>query len=147
AHHQHFFTDRDPDYRRKQGPEWTFPQPGRRLLRTMVLDALGLNAWRLLRSKDSREPAPGPQPAAPWWLRPAYFLALLAVLVVTGTWPLFLLYWLLPLLTVLQVIVRWAAVAEHRYNLVHPTVVEATPLIMLRWWEALLLPDLNFHTF
>ena len=28
SHHQYFFTEKDPDYSRKNGPEWTFLCPG-----------------------------------------------------------------------------------------------------------------------
>ena len=31
-----------------------------------------------------------------------------------------LLYWLVPLLTVTQVLVRWGALCEHKYNLDQP---------------------------
>ena len=57
---------------------------------------------------------------------------------------LFLLFWLLPLLTVFQLIVRWGALCEHKYNLAGAGVAESTPLIVQRWWERLLLPNLNF---
>jgi len=43
------------------------------------------------------------------------------------------------------VIVRWGAICEHRYNLIDPSIQESTPLIQPRWWEALLLPNLNFN--
>jgi fatty acid desaturase len=145
AHHQHYFTERDPDYVRKQGPDWTFPQRARRLLRLFFLDATGLHTWQLIRSKSPPASAAAHGPPAPRWLRPAYYLLLAAVLVVTDTWPLFLLYWILPLLTVLQVLIRWEAICEHQYDLIHPTVPESTPFIQLRWWEALLLPNLNFR--
>lgn len=145
AHHLHYFTERDPDYVRKQGPDWTFPQRARRLLRLFFLDATGLHTWQLIRSKSPPADAAAHGPPAPPWLRPAYYLLVAGVLVATDTWLLFLLYWLLPLLTVLQVIVRWEAICEHKYDLVNPAVAESTPFIRLPWWEALLLPNLNFR--
>ncbi len=56
----------------------------------------------------------------------------------------YLTYWMLPLVTLLQLFVRWGAIAEHKYNLIHPSVEESTPFIELRWWERLILPNLNF---
>lgn len=44
----------------------------------------------------------------------------------------------------LQIIVRWGAVCEHQYNRVGTSVQETTPLIAIRWWEKLLMPNLNF---
>ena len=66
------------------------------------------------------------------------------VLTWAGAWGLFLVYWLLPILTVSQLIVRWGAICEHKYNLPGASVPESTPLIVLSWWERLLLPNLNF---
>jgi fatty acid desaturase len=77
-------------------------------------------------------------------VRVAYYVVLAAVLTWTNMWVVFLLYWFLPLVTVLQVIVRWGAICEHKYNLVNPSVPESTPLIIPRWWESILLPNLNF---
>ena len=57
---------------------------------------------------------------------------------------LFLVYWLLPIVTITQVMVRWGALCEHKYNLLGASVVDSTPLIILSWWERLLLPNLNF---
>jgi fatty acid desaturase len=147
AHHQHFFTDRDPDYRRKQGAAWTFPRPGRGLAKDFLTDLLGLNLLHVVRSKRPEESGPAARQQRFDGVRVVYYVVLLGFLLGTQTWQVFLLYWLVPLVTVLQVIVRWAAICEHKYNLVSPSVVDATPMIRLRWWESLVLPDLNFHTF
>lgn len=145
THHREYFTDKDPDYLRKQGEEWTFPQPGRALLKTVLKDFIGLSTWKTIKSKQMDMPSPVKGKAsAQRWPRLGYYLILIVLLVWTNTWGLFLLYWMLPLMTVLQVLVRWGAICEHKYNLVHPTVAESTPLIKLRWWESLLIPNLNF---
>jgi fatty acid desaturase len=147
AHHQNYFTDRDPDYRRKQGEEWTFPQQVQLLLKSFLTDAFGLNFIRLLRGKGA---IPGHQATkvqrslTPTVIRVGFYVALASVLTAAHAWHWYLLFWILPLVTVLQVIVRWGAICEHKYNLVNPSVPESTPLIIPRWWEALLLPNLNF---
>lgn len=146
AHHAHYFTGDDPDHRRKSGEEWTYPMAPTRFLRLLLGDVLGLNVIKLVRGKKA---APGGQPfargeAMPKWLRPGYYLALAVLLTLTGSWSLFLLYWLLPLLTITQLIIRWGAVCEHQYNREGASVQETSPLIVLRWWERLLLPNLNF---
>jgi fatty acid desaturase len=85
----------------------------------------------------------------PRWARPVFYIVLSAILTLTGGWKLFLIYWLLPLFTVLQVIVRWGAICEHEYNRPGARVAESTPLIVLPWWQKLLLPNLNwtFHLY
>jgi fatty acid desaturase len=148
AHHQHYFTDKDPDYVRKQGEEWTSPQRLASLVRSLLLEATGIHTLQILKSKDMRaESGPTKTVRSDLWRRVAFYVGLVAILTASGYWPIFLLYWLLPLVTVFQVIVRWAAICEHKYNLVRPTVAESTPFIRLRWWESLILPDLSFHTY
>ena len=147
SHHRFFFTDKDPDYHRKQGEEWTFPQQVKLFLTTLFMDVTGLSLRKFIRGKRD---AHGlgveliKKPAALKWLRIGYYVGLSAVLTYTQCWSLFLFYWILPLATALQAIVRWGAIAEHKYNLLDPTVAEATPLIEPKWWEKLLLPNLNF---
>ena len=41
-------------------------------------------------------------------------------------------------------IVRLGAISEHIYNFPEANVIESSPLIMQKWWEKLLLPNLNF---
>jgi fatty acid desaturase len=146
AHHRDYFSDKDPDFVRKSGEEWSFPKSRLQTLKLFVTDALGINTLKLIRGKRD-----SPQGFAfqrlyriPRWVRPAYFLAVAGLLTWFHAWPLFLLYWVLPILTVTQLIVRWGAICEHKYNLAAASVADSTPLIVLRWWERLLLPNLNF---
>jgi fatty acid desaturase len=145
AHHRSYFTDKDPDFRRKQGEEWTFPQPGSRLLGTLLVALSGLGALAFFKGKQARQ-APGASrsPSAPAWVRLTYYAALAGLLTWLHAWPIFLLYWVLPMMTVLQVIARWGAICEHRYNLIRPSIEESTPIIEPSWWESQLLPNLNF---
>jgi fatty acid desaturase len=145
AHHQCYFTDKDPDYRRKQGLIWTFPQEARRLLATILKDLLGLTFLAFFKGKRANlAPEPSRAIVTPAWVRLSYYAVVAGLLTWFHLWPVFLVYWILPLVTVLQVIVRWGAICEHKYNLIRPTVEESTPIIEPRWWEALLLPNLNF---
>ncbi|MCI0457592.1 MAG: fatty acid desaturase, partial [Gemmataceae bacterium] len=145
AHHQHYATAQDPDHTRKQGKEWTFPQRIGSLLKLLVTDATGIHVWRTLQGKRLPGSAKD-RPALPGQ-RAAFYLALALFLVTTGTWHLFLLYWVLPLFTIFQAILRLGAVCEHTYTAAHAAVAESTPCIKPRWWESLLLPNLNFHTY
>jgi fatty acid desaturase len=146
AHHVHYFTERDPDFLRKQGQEWEFPQPVFSFVKTLMRDASGMSLVRFVRGKGMPlDVSPAARDRTTTALRLAFYVGLATALTIVGAWRLFLLYWLVPLLTVTQLIVRWGAICEHRYNLVHPTLAESTPLIVLRWWERLLLPNLNFN--
>lgn len=148
AHHKFFFDEKDPDFRRKSGEEWAFPMPRAQLLRLFLKDVLGFNVIKLYKGKRLKKDQKVPFPRKieiPKWAHNAYLLAALAILIATGTWDEFLIYWMIPLLTIFQVIVRWGALCEHKYNLANAALEEATPVITLRWWERLLLPNLNFH--
>ena len=148
AHHKYFFDEKDPDFRRKSGEEWAFPMPRAQLMKLFLKDVLGFNVIKLYKGKRLKKSQKVPfkrQLEIPKWAHNAFLLTVLAVLIVTGTWDEFLIYWMIPLLTIFQVIVRWGALCEHKYNLPDAPVEDATPVIALRWWERLLLPNLNFH--
>ncbi len=146
AHHRDYFTEKDPDFLRKSGEEWSFPKTPFETAKIFLADILGINTIKLIRGKKpvSSEMAFARRHRVPKWVRPLYYIVLISVLTLTHAWGLFLLYWVLPIVTVSQVIVRWGAVCEHKYNLPGASVAESTPLIVLSWWERLLLPNLNF---
>jgi fatty acid desaturase len=143
AHHQCFFTDRDPDYTRKQGAAWTFPQRAAKLAGRFLMDLTGLNVVPTILGKGQARAEAGAG-KSPWLPRLLFYLVALSVIAWSGSWLAVVIYWVLPLATVLQAIVRWGAICEHRYDLGPVDVTESTPLIEPRWWENLLLPNLNF---
>lgn len=145
SHHQHYFTERDPDFVRKNGPLWTYPQTRWELVRTFGRELLGMNLIKLIKGKSAGSATPYKRLGTiPGWVRPAYYGAWAVVFTVTGSWDVFLLYWLLPMLTVTQAFLRWAAICEHQYGVEGARVEDTTPLIVLPWWQKLLLSDLNF---
>jgi fatty acid desaturase len=145
AHHKFFFTEKDPDFLRKSGVEWNFPMPRVQLARLFLADLLGLTFIKLVTGKrgDEAHVFKRPHPA-PKWLRPVYYVVVATLLTYTAMWPVFLIYWLVPLVTVFPAIVRLGAITEHIYDLPSATVIDASPLMLQTWWEKLLLPNLNF---
>ncbi len=144
AHHKFYFTDRDPDVRRKSGPEWTFPMPTSRLIGLFLRDLSGLSAIHMVRGKlGTNGPKFKRNHPTPGWVRIANYAFIILVLAVTGSWLGFLLFWVVPLLMLFPVILRFGAICEHVY-VQGASLTETTPLIIPKWWEALLLPNLNF---
>lgn len=145
SHHRYFFQDQDPDLHRKSGEDWSIPIPPLRLARLFLGDFLMLNVLKLVKGKrlDAGDAYKRPRPT-PAWVRLGFYAAVATALTLTQTWHLFLLYWLLPLLTFFQLIVRWGALCEHEYNHPGTTVAETSPIIRLKWYEKLLFPNLNF---
>jgi fatty acid desaturase len=145
SHHKYCFTQDDPDFLRKAGDEWTFPKSLGQLIMIAVKDLTAMNLVRLIRGKTAprtdeftrRNPSPA-------WLRIGFFVAAAGVLTAVGGWTVFLIYWVVPAMTVTQLMVRWIAVCEHEYNIENGTIHETTPLIQLTWWQRALMPDLNF---
>ena len=144
SHHKYFFSEKDPDFLRKSGPEWTFPMSGFGISKLLLTDILGLNTWKLIKSKQLPGDAFKRPHPTPIWVRLSFYATLAGILTITEAWGIFLLYWVVPILTFLQAIVRWGAICEHKYNLPHASIADSSPIILPRWWEKLLLPNLNF---
>ena len=146
SHHKYFMTPKDPDFVRKSGEEWTFPASWKMLLKIFITDVTGLNTVKLIRGKTApanvmefnrRRPSPK-------WLRLTFYAVLIVTLTLVHGWLAFLVYWVLPILTTFQLMIRWTAVVEHKYNVENASVFEVTPLVRLKLWQRILLPDLNF---
>jgi fatty acid desaturase len=146
SHHAGYFTENDPDYLRKQGRAWTFPQEPAYFFSVLLRDLFGITVWKTLKGKAVSEASSLVKANfyPPRWLRPVFFAALFLGLTLSHTWKIYLVYWVLPLFTIMQLFIKWGAISEHKYNLVHPSVEESSPLIELRWWERLLFPNMNF---
>jgi fatty acid desaturase len=146
SHHKYFMTKKDPDFIRKSGEEWTFPMSIGRMLWMLAMDLTGLNTIKLIKGKTGK---PGMdefkrQNPSPLWLRVGCYALAAGVITWVHGWMIFLIYWVVPVLTVTQLGVRWIAMIEHEYNVEDSQVLEVTPLIKLTWWQRILFPDLNF---
>ena len=145
SHHTFYFTEKDPDYLRKQGEEWTFPFEPVKFLKLLLSDLMGINTWKTLKGKRTRENYIGKRKTATSkWFRFLFYGCFIFIFTVLKIWKLFFFFWIIPLITIFQVFIRWGALCEHKYNLINPKIQESTPLIKLRWWEQFLFPNLNF---
>ncbi len=147
-HHRFYFTQTDPDFLRKQGPDWTFPMTRPKLLSLFLQDLSGVTFVKyVLGGKKAQMfdkklfERKHPSPA---WLKPAFFAAIALVLTLVGGWFYFLVYWVVPLVTVFPVIVRWGAICEHSYGEEGATPEETSPVILPSTLGKLFLPNLNF---
>jgi fatty acid desaturase len=144
-HHRHFMSDRDPDFLRKRGPDWEFPMPLAKIMKIVATDLLGLNTIKLIKGKTAPKGVEFKRPMpTPRWVRPVYFIGIAGIVTWLQAWPVALIYWVLPVLSVTQLLVRWIAVLEHEYGHEGASTHEVTPLVRMTWWQKLLVPDLNF---
>jgi fatty acid desaturase len=146
THHRYFNLENDPDFIRKSGERWSVPKSRWDVVKMLLIDLTGINTVKLIQGKNVKPNgnAFSARKSNLFWVRPLYFLVLAGVLTWAHAWEIFFLYWVLPALTVTQAINTWGALCEHKYNLAGASVADSTPLILPRWWEKLLLPDLNF---
>jgi fatty acid desaturase len=118
AHHRHVNTEKDPDLLRKQGnAEWDFPKTWGALLAMLAKDVFGLNTHQQfleladLASDQSNSGAGGGRFYAA--ARLLYYGVILAAITYFRWWPMFLLLWVVPILTWLKMIMRVRSIAEH----------------------------------
>ncbi len=128
-HHNHLYADEDPDTAIHGG----YPRGVAYLWKKLASDLFGLNAWktfayffgapainaqthRAARPLDDTSAALRASARSDRWAVLAFQLGAPVVAVALGGWAalaLYLLLWLLPMLTVLQPILRLRAIAEH----------------------------------
>lgn len=128
-HHNNLYTDEDPDTAIHGG----YPRGRRYLLDKLLRDLLGLNAWktfayffgapainddtqRALRPLDDTSPQLRAAARADRWWVAGFHLLAPVVAWAAGGWQalgMYLLLWVLPLVTVLQPILRLRAILEH----------------------------------
>lgn len=144
AHHAYYFTKNDPDFIRKNGKDWRLPLTMPKILSILLKDMLGIHLIETIRSKKGQTPLVTRTPYFSPWVRFCYYACFAALFTYYHLWEVFILYWVIPLVVVLQVIVRLGALCEHKYDIWHAEPQNSTPLIIPSWWEKILLPNLNF---
>lgn len=114
AHHSYLNSDSDPDWlRKKDNPEWHFPQSRASLLSLFARDLVGiggLNLIKLAASLSSAARTPGKAFAR---LRLAFYVIVLGTLLGAGCGKVLVLYWIVPFFTWLVLIMRIRSIAEH----------------------------------
>ena len=121
-HHRHLNQETDPDWKRYRDPsalehdEWRFPMSRGRLAWLLVSDALGLRTLQQVRKLllfSGARSSSDKRPRGPRGPRVAYYLVIAAALTAVSGWQVFLLYWIVPTLTSLKVLLRLRLIAEH----------------------------------
>jgi fatty acid desaturase len=125
--HHRFVNDpeRDPDLRRLQGDEdHPFPMPKARFWFRYVVKGLWLpSIWKYLygqaRNANASDASSTPELRAPYrfrvgrMMRGCYWLSVLAVVNALHAWPIFFLFWVVPLLTAYPLFMQLREIAHH----------------------------------
>ncbi len=122
AHHRHMNTEHDPDWVSKETPDWVFPKSRKELCLMLLRIAAGANiVWMIKlifsggRSASFNNESTKSALPDRWFvpMRIGYYMLLAGLLTWFGLWPEFLMFWLVPMFTWLQVILRIRSIAEH----------------------------------
>ena len=145
THHRFFFTDKDPDIIRKAGRDWAFPMTRGRLAWLFARNLLGLDIIQTIIGKNRKHTLPKLKRLGPThgWTQVLFVIVLATVLTLTHGWAVFLIYWLLPLVTLLQAFVLLGAMCEHVY-VKGVSLETSTAIIIPTWWERMIFNDYNF---
>lgn len=112
-HHLHLNSEADPDFARKQTPEWKFPQRPTKLLGRLFTYALGWGTVASLMIISSFKGRSAPADPVFRIGRILFFLAAAAVVTAVSGWKIVLLFWIVPLLTWTQLTLHIRSIAEH----------------------------------
>jgi fatty acid desaturase len=144
-HHKYTNEEKDPDVRyQKDLPDYQFPMAGKKLLRIFIFEFLGggmiANFQRMRRYNSDPElkNALATELAQAKGVRIAYYLILAIALTVLGGWKLYFLYWLVPILWFLPMILRLRNICEH-FGLSHDSDLQGTRDVACSWLEGWLL--------
>ena len=148
AHHRYTNTDQDPDWVVKVGTrKFTFPQEWQYAVLNLVgyLAFIGsafdmIQAIGRLRALDQSTRAYKLK-------RLAYYLAFAVVFTITGTWVPFLLYWVVPFMTVFFFALYVRSVAEHFAAMNYAEELQSTRTVLPYVWENLVFSPhgVNYH--
>lgn len=148
AHHRYTNTDKDPDWVFKFGSrKFTFPQHWREAALTGVSYLLVVGSILDVFSVLGRLKNPDKPPLSYRLARLGYYVFFAALFTVTHAWLGFLLYWVVPYLTVFFLLMHIRSVAEHFGSMDYSDELGSTRTVMPYGWErALFAPHhVNFH--
>jgi fatty acid desaturase len=120
-HHRHVNTEKDPDLMRKQrwASEWEFPKSWGALAVLLAKDVLGLKTQQLISDFDDmwdkKATTTKSQEGLNFYFvaRMLYYVLMLSAVTYFHLWPMFLLLWVVPMLTWLKMVMRIRSIAEH----------------------------------
>jgi fatty acid desaturase len=159
-HHNHLYTKADPDIPLMAG----YPRGRRYLAKKLLTDLAGATAHKNYayffgapavntETNKAVNPLGDTSPRLRGdalfdrWVMVAVQIAMLAAAIATGWWLEYLVLWVLPLLTLFQVLLRLRAVLEHGAPAGYVSAKEAARTTLCPWWLSwILFPHaVNYH--
>ena len=151
AHHRNTNTEFDPDWVSKETPEWEFPQSRGKLFFMLARIAFGMNiVWmvKMITAGGRPTAATKTKISSRKFVagRITYYVLLAATLTYFGLWIQFLLFWIVPIFTWLQVILRIRSIAEH-FGIEYDHVFSSSRTTYPSWFDRIFIASKNvwFH--
>jgi fatty acid desaturase len=148
AHHRYTNTDQDPDWVVTFGTrKFTFPQEWQSIVLSLVgyLAIVGslLDMFEAIQRLAKLDRSTRTYKI----IRLAYYAAIAVVLTLTGAWLGFLLYWVVPFLTVFFCVLYIRGVAEHFGSMDYSDELGSTRTVIPFFWENWLISPhrVNYH--
>ncbi|MDC0273751.1 MAG: fatty acid desaturase family protein [Planctomycetaceae bacterium] len=149
SHHRSPNTDDDPDWELRETGDWSFPKTRTGIFFLFLGDALGLRLLDQLQffGRYTYQPK---HPIGGWdFGKIAFYLAFftgMSFLFGATFWKIYLMYWSVPMVTWLKVVLRFRTIAEH-YALEYDHIYRDTRTTYPSWWEKILFApkNINYH--
>jgi len=149
AHHNHTNTEQDPDWVVKLGTRhYTFPMEMRHALMNFLGYFCGVSTVRDIRMAFGRVQGDDLHGRGYKLARAGFFVAIAVALTLTGTWPQYLLYWVVPYLTFFFLFLYIRSIAEHFGPTMEPaSELQGTRTVAPLFWERWFFcpHNLNYH--
>jgi fatty acid desaturase len=150
-HHRHVNTERDPDWSRKQTRDWEFPKTRLELTKMLLMDVTGLGFinFVITAMKLPASSAEASNDGQRWFAlgRLTFFAALAAGLTIYKLWVPYLLFWVIPYVTWMQLCFHIRSIAEHFAIRDRTGVFAQTRTVIPTWFDRvfILSKNVNFH--
>jgi fatty acid desaturase len=150
-HHRYINTDRDPDWIRKQTPEWKFPKRAIDLAGLLLLDAIGVGFFKFALTAAKLPSPPNVDDTRRhrlFSLVRILFLGVTAVLIsFLHLWTQYILFWIIPYVTWMQLCFHVRSIAEHFAIHGKSGLYAQTRTVIPTWFDRVfVLPkNANYH--
>jgi fatty acid desaturase len=144
AHHRHVNTNDDPQWVDRDTPQWKFPKTRRALVLMLAGDLLGGAGLHTIVYSLRLQKRLWEHGTTIWQiaLQPLLTAAILIAAVGTGNVLLFTLYWFIPIMTWLSMVLRIRSIAEH-FALPHDHVLLKTRTVIPSLLDILFIAPMN----
>lgn len=113
-HHKHLHTEDDPEFSRKDKSFWSFPMRPLRLITLLIMDITGCSLPFILFAHKGYLFSKGETVKSKFDLiRFTYYFLIIGMIIYSGLFLYFLLYWMIPIVTWGNLLIRIRRISEH----------------------------------